>query len=298
MGDDLGTNPAEPELESFRLGRVHVVLEPERDPANDAHLDDWDAFEVTARFAFVRGLDEDFVRSRIDMPLLASDVVAASSCVASEQLATAEANESPRGELLLVDAGDLRMRIGSDASFEVPMSLEPDLLPYISGFRYSYYSEDLPAAVGGEAAGGGGGAVVVVVESQGSPTAELSAFRAEGVVPPALALHMAEGDLFELRRGALVVRWQGAATRDDVVTVRITGLQGGEPVGAELTCVLPDVGQARLSFDSLRPLGLGLDAETLRVTMGRLQVASFDAGDFVGNELLVERREELVVPLR
>jgi hypothetical protein len=296
MGDDLDANPAEPELESFRLGRVHVVLEPERDPANDAHLDDWDAFEVTARFAFVRGLDEDFVRSRIDMPLLASDVVTASSCVASEQLATADTNESARGELLLVDAGDLRMHIGSDASFEVPMSLEPDLLPYISGFRYSYYSEDLPAAVDGEAAGDGG--ALVVVESQGSPTAELSAFRAEGVVPPALALHMAEGDLFELRRQALVVRWQGAATSDDVVTVRITGLQGGEPVGAELTCVLPDVGQARLSFDSLRPLGLGLEAEALRVTMGRLQVASFDAGDFMGNELIVERREELVVPLR
>lgn len=295
MGDDLDTNPAEPELESFRLGRVHVVLEPERDPTNDAHLDDWDAFEVTARFAFVRGLDEDFVRSRIDMPLLASDVVTASSCVASEQLATAEANESPRGELLLVDAGDLRMHIGSDASFDVPMSVFPDLLPYISGFHYSYYSEELPSAVDGESAGDG---AMVVVESQGSPTAELPAFRAEGIVPPALALHMAEGDLFELRRQALVVRWQGAATSEDVVTVRLTGLQGGEPVGAELTCVLPDVGQARLSFDSLRPLGLGLDAEALRVTMGRLQIASFDAGDFVGSELLVERREELVVPLR
>lgn len=298
-GEDLDANPAEPELDPLRLGRVHVVLEPEHDlDEADGSVEDWDAFEVTARFAFVRGLEEDFVRARIDMPVLPSDVLTIGSCMASEQLSAAEQSESSRGELLLVDAGDLRMQIGSEAasSFEVPVSLVPDLLPYMSGVEYLYYAEELPSGVSDEAGGGGGAAVVV--ESKGSPSAELPAFRAEGVVPSALALHVTEDDLYELRRQALVLRWQGGTESDDVVTLRITGLQGGEPTGTEVTCVVADQGQTRLSFDTLRPLGLMLDAEALRVTVSRLQTASFDAGDFVGSELFVERREEVVVPLR
>jgi hypothetical protein len=299
-GDDLN-NPAEPELEPLRLGRVHVVLEPEHDPAEepeDGALDDWDAFEVTARFAFVRGLEEDFVRARIDMPVLPSDVMAPGACVGTEQLSAAEQSESPRGELLLVDAGDLRMQVGNDvaSAFTVPVSLVPDLLPYMSGVEYLYYSEALPPGLADDEVGGGMGGMVVV-ESQGSPSAELPSFRAEGVVPPALSLHVTEDDLYELRREALVLRWQGAAEGDEVVTLRLQGLRGGEPTGAELTCVLSDVGQARLSFESLRPLGLVVDAQALRATVSRIQTASFDAGDFVGSELFVERREELVLPL-
>lgn len=303
-GEDLEVNAAEPE--PLRLGRVHVVLEPEHDPNEEGEPEssfgDWDAFEVTARFAFVRGLDEDFVRARIDMPVLPSDVMTPGSCIASEQLYAAEQSESSRGELLLVDAGDIRMQIGSEpaSAFEVPVSLVPDLLPYMSGVEYLYYAEELPSGVTDEAGGGGGAAVVVESKGSGSPDhgAELPAFRAEGVVPAALGLHVTEEDLYELRRQALVLRWQGAAESDDVVTLRITGLQGGEPAGTELTCVVTDAGQTRLAFDTLRPLGLMLDAEALRVTVSRLQTASFDAGDFVGSELFVERREELVVPLR
>ena len=39
-------------------------------------------------------------------------------------------------------------------------------------------------------------------------------------------------------------------------------------------------------------------AEALRVTASRLQATQFDAGDFVGSELFVERREKIVLPLR
>ena len=296
MGDELDPNPAEPELEPLRLGRVHVVLEPEHDPA-DEPFDDWDAFEVTARFAFVRGLEEDFVRARIDMPVLPSDVMTPGACVASDMLSAAEQSESPRGELLLVDAGDLRMQVGSDAAsaFTMPVSLVPDLLPYMSGVEYVYYSEALPPGLSDDEAAGA--TSMVVVESQGSPSSELPPFRAEGVVPPALSLHVTEDDLYELQREALVLRWQGAAESDEVVTLRLQGLRGGEPTGAELTCVLSDVGQTRLSFDQLRPLGLVVDAQALRATVSRIQTASFDAGDFVGSELFVERREELVLPL-
>ena len=126
-------------------------------------------------------------------------------------------------------------------------------------------------------------------------------------MPPALALHLTEDDLQELARDAVVLRWQGRPTAgqvtgvgsdDPVITVRLSALQGGEPTGAELTCVLFDVGQARLAFDTLRTLGLPTDAEALRITASRMHTASFDAGDFVGSELLVERRESLILPLR
>lgn len=299
-GEDLAAGQSQgPELEPFRLGRVHVVLEPEADPNEDPY-DDLDAFEVTARFAFVRGLDEDFVRAHIDMPVLAADVVAPNACAPSDSLTTvsaADTSESPsRGELLLVDAGDLRMQIGSNdagTAFEVPISLVPDLLPYMSGVEYLYYSDVLPSDLPAD------GGAAVVVESKSSPSEELPTFRAEGTVPPALALHVTEDDLQELARDALVLRWQGkGATDEDIVTLRLTGLQSGEPSGTELTCVLYDVGQARLSFDTLRALGLTLDGDALRVTVSRLHAASFDAGDFVGSELLVERREKLLLPLR
>lgn len=281
------------EADSLRLGRVHVVLEPEAERSAGDELEDAEAFEISARFAFVQGFEEDFVRARIDMPVLPTDVIRPSQCVASDQLVTAEPADATVGdlqELHLVDAGNLSVSIG-EQDVEVPLSLVPDLLPYMHGVEYLYYDDELPPALGDE-----GGHVVV--EAKGSQTEELPPFTAEGTVPPALALHVTDKDLGELAEGALVLRWEGEGEGDGLITVRLTALQGGEPVGAELTCVLSDVGQTRLAFDGLRPLGLMLDAEALRVTASRLRSSSFDAGDFVGSELFVERREKLVLPLR
>lgn len=292
--EEIDARPgASADVEQLRLGRVHVVLEPEAERSAGDDLDDAEAFEISARFAFVQGFDEDFVRARIDMPVLPTDVVRPSECVASDQLVTAEAPEvgvSELQELHLVDAGNLSVSIG-EQDVQVPLSLVPDLLPYMHGVEYLYFGDSLPPALSDE-----GGSVVV--EARGSQTEELPPFRAEGVVPPALTLHVTDEDLGELADDALVLRWQGEGDGEGLVTVRLTGLRGGEPVGAELTCVLSDVGQTRLSFDTLRPLGLMLDAEALRVTASRLRASSFDAGDFVGSELYVERREKLVLPLR
>lgn len=287
-GPDVG-----PESDSLRLGRVHVVLEPEAERSVGDDLDDADNFEISAQFAFVQGFEEDFVRARIGMPVPPTDVIRPSDCVASDQLGTAEApdpSSSDLQELQLVDAGNLSVQLGGE-DIEVPLSLVPDLLPYMHGVEYLYYHDELPSALDDE-----GGRVVV--EAKGSQTEELPPFVVEGMVPPALALHVTEQDLGELADGALVLRWQGEDVGDELITVRLTGLQGGEPVGAELTCVLSDVGQTRLSFDGLRPLGLMLDAEALRVTASRMHTATFDAGDFAGSELFVERREKLVLPLR
>lgn len=300
LGDDIESSPeAGGEVGQLRLGRVHVVLEPQADAvdavdSDDSDFDEADALEITARFAFVQGFEEDFARARVDIPRLPSEVIMPGQCVVTDQLTAVEAPDPSSAELQelqLVDAGNLSVRMAGQ-EVEVPLSLVPDLLPYMHGVEYLYYGDELPT----ELPDGGR----VVVEAQGSQTEELPPFSAEGLVPAALALHVTEVDLAELSRDALVLRWQGHATTDDAdenITVRLSGLQGGEPVGNELTCVLSDVGQTRLAFDALRPLGLMLDTEALSVTASRLQSASFDAGDFTGSELFVERRETLVLPL-
>ena len=84
---DATTRP-DPEGEVLRLGRVHIVLEPseDRDAAEDAAEANEAQLDVTARFAFVRGLDEDLVRAHASMPVLAQDQVPLSECVPSDQL--------------------------------------------------------------------------------------------------------------------------------------------------------------------------------------------------------------------
>jgi hypothetical protein len=287
---DVATRP-DPEGEALRLGRVHIVLEPTEDrdaaedfvEANEAQLD------VTARFAFVRGLDEDFVRARVGMPVLAHEQVPVSECVPSDQLAIdpgePAALDGEMRELVLVDAGDLTVRIG-DTDVDVPLALVPDLLPYMSGVEYLYYGDGLPEAMDS----------VLAVEAEGSSTEELPAFTVEGQVPAGLGLTFTEEDLAELGDDALVFRW--SSTGDGLVTVRLLPLIAGEPAGEEITCVLADAGQARLDLPELRTLGLPPAADTVRVVASRATTTTFDAGEFQTSELIVERRAAIQVPLR
>ena len=270
------------ESDSFRLGRVHVVLEPE------AESDSADELQVTARFAFVRGLDEDFVRARLDMGLMPDEILKPTQCTAEDLLGSEEdqGGDEPR-ELVLVDAGDLSLQLG-DARMQVPLSLVPDLLPYMSGVEYVYYGDGLPEAMDS----------VISVEAEGSPTEELPAFTVEGQVPGSLGLTFTEEDLAELDDDALVFRWSPRSENDGVVTVRLTPLVAGEPAGDEITCVLADAGQARLDLPELRTLGLPPTSDAVRVVASRSSTTVFDAGEFQTSELIVERRAAIQVPLR
>lgn len=273
---------SESEVEQLRLGRVHVLLE-----GVNAEEEASDDLEVSARFAYVRGLEEEFVRARIDMPVLAQDVLSPQECDATERLTAApsEADGGDIQELVLVDAGDLRLNIG-DARYEVPLSLVPDLLPYMSGVEYVMYSDELPAVRDG---------VQMSVEASGSQTDELPPFVAEGQVPTALDLALPPNAYGEMVRNGLVFGWHGSDNADDTITVQITGLVGEEPAGSEITCVLNDTGQVRLKLDWLRALGLATNADAIQIEASRLTTRSFDVGDFAGSELVVERRETVVV---
>ncbi len=290
-------DPSEPRVtegESLRIGRVHLVLEPSDDViAPDPGPDTADdQLELTARFAFVRGLDEDFVRARIGVPLLAQDALRAAECVPSDQL-TFDAPEPDDGgleirELLLVDAGDLSIRVG-DATYDVPLSLVPDLLPYMSGVEYLHE---------GDLFGLGSTATPAVnVTAKGSLTDDLPPFSIDAALPPALGLRASEADLDEQDKGALVLRWNSSGNSDDLVTMRLLPLVGSEPAGEEITCVLADKGAARIDIGRLQLLGLPRQTEGVRVTASRNAVTSFDAGDFTNAEFVVERRDRLYVPL-
>ncbi|MEM6995598.1 MAG: hypothetical protein AAF721_34120 [Myxococcota bacterium] len=279
-GVDEGRTDAE--VEQLRLGRVHVVLDAggtEADP---------DDFEVSARFAYVRGLDEDFVRARIEMPVLAHDVLQAPDCIASDQLvgSEGEADGGDVQELVLVDAGDLRVDIG-ETRYDVPLSLVPDLLPYMSGVEYVMYSDELPAIpVDG---------VSMAVTASGSQTDELPPFATEGHMPGALELSGPAEAGVVLRDDALALSWRASDLADDTLTLRITAMTGDEPTGSEITCLVPDVGEARLVLSSLRALGLASGGDAVRVEASRIASSTFDAGDFAGSELVVERRETTIV---
>lgn len=288
---DAGTRP-DVEGETLRLGRVHVVLEPIDDlVANGEPTEGGDAqLEVSARFAFVRGLDEEFARARVGVTMLPHDALRPGECVPTDSLSLVapepEDSAEPR-ELVLVDAGDLSVRVG-ESDFEVPLSLVPDLLPYMSGVEYLHEGESLALAPASTPA--------VVVSAKGSMTDDLPPFATEGATPPSLGLFAGDAEIAQQRDGALVFRW-AAPQRAEPITVRLLPLSSGEPVGDEITCVLADEGAARVDLRRLAMLGLPPQAEALRITASRPSVASFDVGEFTGTEFVVERRDRLVLPL-
>lgn len=66
-------------------------------------------------------------------------------------------------------------------------------------------------------------------------------------------------------------------------------------VGEDVTCVVWDTGEARLDMNTLRSAGLG-DAEMIRVTARRLFRTEVDAGDFADVPIMVELRDQVLLP--
>ncbi len=286
-----GTGGDEGEADALRLGRVHVVLATADDDAPDA-------FELTARFAMVRGLEEEFVRARADMPDLAIDLLSPGQCASESALWPSEvAAETPEStdeagqELLLVDAGELEVRLGA-ARLEVPLALVPDLLPYMSGVEYAYFAEDADVAALNEADR-------LTVIAAGGLTEELPAFSADSSVPGPIDLQYTAEDLASVDAGALAFRWSGRANDTEaVLTLRFTPLLDGEPLGDDIVCLAADGGQTRFDLAVLRTLGFAPDADGVRIQGSRTETSLFDAGAWAGTELVVERVDVTELPLR
>lgn len=278
-GDDKG--PA-------RLARIHVIVQASPDPlGSEPQLD------VTARFARYRGLDDDFVRARVGALPLAQERLAVGQCLSAELLETIEpgaAGERPKGgarELLLIDAGNLRVRVAG-AQVEVPLVLLPDLLPYMSGVEYAQVIDAMPSVftLAGERA-------AVTIDLEGSSDEEVPATSIQARLPRPLELQT----VGTFDQAALELSWRTDAEASGPVIVRLASYVGSEPLGNEVVCALADTGSYRLELQGLRDLGLGAVGEGLRVSASRASVGAFEAGDFAGGELILEIRDtHFVVP--
>ena len=295
-GPGQGTGEGGDEAEALRLGRVHVVLSTvEQDRDQEAEEDeDEDGFELTARFAMVRGLDEEFVRARADMPELLEDMLSPGQCAVEGALwpTDLDAPAEPGHELVLVDAGDLEVQLG-ETRLDVPLSLVPDLLPYMSGVEYAHFSESAPSLDDADQ---------VTVAAAGGQSDDLPAFAVDSPLPEAIDLSYTAEDLASLDDDALVLRWNADDASDDeddaTIGLRLTPMLGGEPLGDDFVCVVSDVGQTRLGLAYLRTLGFAADADAVRVEASRTRASLFDVGAWAGTELVVERRDTASLPLR
>ena len=274
----------------MRLGRIHLLLQP----TNALTAQEEPEFEITARFAYFRGLDEEFVRGRVGLPVPPERMLALGQCLDSERLepndARANDTDGSSRELVLIDAGNLRVELDG-TMFDVPLSLVPDIVPYMSGVEYVQIIDELPSVL---LAGPGR----VTVEAEGAQEDQLPPFRVSGTLPAALELRQAPSDVAELGEDAMVLRWTPDPESDEPVVVRVVALSDSNDVfGREITCVVADHGEARLDLVSLRTLGLGAPGP-LRVLASRTHVTRFDAGELIGAELRLEARERITVPER
>lgn len=280
---DAAEPPAEEEeVESYRLGRVHVSVEHRPDEAKATA----ETLSVTARFAFVEGLPERFARARIDMPVLALDVLDVNQCARESWLASTD-DLDPEGDsptdraLVLADAGALELQIGERRT-SLPLSLVPDLLPYMSGVEYVYVGDELaPRDV-----------VDLSIRSQGSDVDGLPAFEVESRLPPEVDLQLDAA----APEGVLPLRWDGGGGVP--LVLKIVSARAGRAIGEPLVCVLEDTGEARISMSYLVAEGLPTHADALQLEVARSELSHFTAGEFVGAELLIERKSSLLVALR
>ncbi|MCA9701496.1 MAG: hypothetical protein KC431_28510, partial [Myxococcales bacterium] len=193
-------------------------------------------------------------------------------------------------ELSMLDAGDLRIQLGG-RELVAGLSLVPDILPWLAGVEYVHVDDRLPRlAVDPD------GTAPVVVSIDGSPDGTLEPFTVALSIPEAFRLENAGIDDDSLTvdwrppgrgvagPGTIVLHLQAFATLPDGVS---------EPRGEEITCLVADTGQAALALSPLAGSGLAVDADLLRVSASRFDVARMAAGAFGEVEVIVELRGTL-----
>lgn len=266
-----------------RLGRIHVAVQAPAEIVGDGP-----ALEISARFVQYRGLDEAAARQRVGLLPLASERLKIGECTASDLAWDEPAAREPAAsrEVTLIDVGNIAVQLG-EASIDVPLSLVPDLLAYMSGVQYDLASEVLPARAwpSGEPAPT---AVTITVDGGGDD--ELPGFSVRAPLPePVVLTATGTSD-----RGSLLLEWDPDG-RGAPVVLRLAAFIGSEPAGEEVACLVSDVGSHRVDLDALRGAGWGLSGDTLRIGTSRVSRTRLDAGEGAygdGADAVVEIRSE------
>jgi len=280
------TGLAEP-TPMVRLGRIHVAVQAPAEIASDGP-----ALEISARFVQYRGLDESAVRQRVGLLPLTSERLKIGECAASEPLwADEPAAREPavNREVSLIDVGNIAVQIG-EASVDVPLSLVPDLLAYMSGVEYDLASESLPARAWPS---GEPGPTSVTITVDGAGDDELPGFVVRAPLPEPVVLQATPTS----DRGSLLLEW-GPDGRGAPIVLRLASFIGSEPAGEEVACMVSDTGSHRVDLDALRSAGYVLSGDTLRVGASRIARTRLDAGEGAygeGADAVVEMRSETFV---
>jgi hypothetical protein len=282
---------------SGQLGRIHVVLQPQPD-----EIEPEPQLQISGRFVEYRGVTEDFVRARTNLPVPVWEQLVPGQCVASEQLlpTTTGPRDVDDRELSMIDAGDLRVVLGN-REFVPPLALIPDLLPWLSGVEYTHVDDRIPA-LGLEP----DGTSPVVVSVDGSSDGSLEGFTSSVVVPVPLVLETAKAS-----GGTLTIDWHPPGDTGQTIVLRLQAFIANdgvsEPAGEEVTCLVADTGRADLALAPLAnaglTAGLGVEppdsrqADLLRVSASRFDVAQVSAGNFGLVDVFVELRAQKTLPL-
>lgn len=274
------------ELPSGNLGRIHVVLQPRPD-----ELEPEPQLQIHARFVEYRGVSEATVRARTNLPIPAWEQLVPGQCIASDALLPVEIGasklEDPRErELSMIDAGDLRVGLGN-REFVAPLSLVPDILPWLSGVEYGHVDDRLPELLVDP-----DGTSPVSVSLDGSPDGTLEGFNVSVVVPARLEVEAAR-----VTDDRLTIDWRPPGDTSEFVVLRLQAFRpsddgGNEPTGDEITCVVADSGRADLALGPLASAGLAAEAELLRVSVSRFDVTEVRAGSFGTVDVVVELRAQ------
>ncbi|GEM_PF-1165200 len=273
------------EGESGHLARVHLILQPQ-----PGTLEPEPQLQISGRFVEYRGISEDFARARTNLPVPVWEQLVPGQCVPSQSLLPPtdlprhSAAESEAKELSMVDAGDLRIRLG-ERELVASLALVPDILPWLDGVEYVEVDDRLP-----ELALGPDGTAPISVSIDGSPEGGLDAFSTIVAVPEALELEAAR-----LTRSRLTLSWRPPGDSGDTVVLSLQAFgsvdgEFSEPRGEALTCLVADTGRAALALTPLREAGLDISAAKLRVSASRFGTAKVSAGDFGEVEVFVELR--------
>ncbi len=282
-------------IDSMHLGRVHLIIEPTAETDDEDR--DYPALEITARFIQYRGFAEGFVRSSFELSAPVHERLAIGECTPTDALEASELWDGEQGpgaaaglrdeslrELLLLDAGNISVHLG-ELRFDLGLALIPDLLPYVAGVEYIHTVDALDGFLPGEER------EAITIEVDGADDDELPGFIHRADMPAPLALRDATGT-FE--RDTITLRWRESQLRGAdalPLTLRLTSLSSAEQTGREITCVVPDSGEARLDLRELGELGLGGSGDVLSVEASRVAITHFETGDFVDGEVLVEVRD-------
>lgn len=268
------------------LGRVHIVLQPSPD-----ELEPEPQLQIQARFVEYRNVAEAFVRARAKLPVPVWEQLEVGQCVASSSLLPA-APPMPDGEpeLSLIDAGDLRVTLGT-REVVVPLVLVPDILPWLSGVEYMHVDDRIP-----ELAVEPDGSFPLAISVDGTPELGLDPFGLSIRLPAALELQAAG-----IGEGRLTIDWQPPGEASQAILLRLQAFEPNEgipePSGEELTCLVPDSGRAGFEIRLLEQAGMATGAALLRVAASRFDTQTIDTGAFEGVELIVELRDQRTLPL-